>query len=183
MVRQHLATNSHNRNVDNYQCNQDINQSMDCFHDNRSDGQVVDGLSAENNLIDRVLNTEMNLFNILELIKDKVTDILNDCKCDYNLELKNEVKDLIKQYETQKKLFTQNEGNSDVVIDSKKFFIKKELNTNKNKTFDINTKRSGNKTKEMKIKKEKKVVKSKVKSKVKVELSDEELWLKREEKC
>jgi uncharacterized Zn-finger protein len=187
MVRQHLATNSHKRNVDNYECNEDINQSMDCFDDNRRDGQVVDGLSAENNLIDRVLKTEMNLFQILELIKDKVRDVLNHCKCDYNLEVKNEVKHLIEEYETQKKLLTENEGNSDDVIDSKKFLVKKELNRNNNKRLNINTKRNEMKIKiafnkrnnEKKIKKEKKVVKSKLK----VELSDEELWLKREEKC
>jgi hypothetical protein len=155
-VRQHLANKSHIKALENYSPQQEINEEnmiIECdVNTNGSEEKFVNELVTENEFIKCDLNSGSSLISILEKIKDKVNEMINQCKCHFDNNIKNEVKSLLEEYDRRKTAFIWNKNsenndkfknNQNFVNNKNDIIIKSGFNGNSSdRRTDMKVKRS-----------------------------------------
>jgi len=109
-------------------------------------------LNTENDLMKRLVNTLEFKIMALELIKDKLINILNNCKCNQMLIERQEVKELVDKYDHLKQ-----QNDNQLKRESNESFIDNNFDNNNHLKPQINNK---NKVKKLDNKTKPKVVAS-----------------------
>jgi hypothetical protein len=99
------------------------------------ENKINNELENENELMRRLVDTLEFKIMALELIKDKLIFILNDCKCNHMLNERQEIKQLVQKYEDLKQ-------RNDTQLNNKSFInknISKEVMINNNNNNNNNS--------------------------------------------